>query len=188
MVSQPTYLYNVNPHIPKTVFILRQDPEIELTLTSTSLANYQVSLQVTWTLQWHHECDAISNHQPHDCLLNPLFRRRSKKTSKLCATNLCAGNSPLPSVWSCTVAYHEQHWAKILCLGCSPPEKESLRNRTIMSNSQWCNVLHIPGCWPHTANHLPSHYQGLSHCLHKAMATWHTMATYHTMATWHNLP
>ena len=33
------------------------------------------------TLQWrHNECDGISNHQPHDCLFNRLFRRRSKKT------------------------------------------------------------------------------------------------------------
>ena len=37
----------------------------------------------------------VSNHQPHDCLLNRLFRRRSKKTSKLRDTSLCAGNSPV---------------------------------------------------------------------------------------------
>ena len=35
------------------------------------------------------------NHQPHDFLLNRLFRRRSKKTSKISATGLCAGNSPV---------------------------------------------------------------------------------------------
>ena len=35
------------------------------------------------------------NQQPHDCLLNRLFRRRSKKTSKFCVTGLCAGNSPV---------------------------------------------------------------------------------------------
>ena len=36
------------------------------------------------TLQWHHnEHDGVSNHQPHDCLLNRLFRHRWKKTSKL---------------------------------------------------------------------------------------------------------
>ena len=35
----------------------------------------------------------MSNHQPRDCLLNRLFRRRSKKTSKLRVTALCAGNS-----------------------------------------------------------------------------------------------
>ena len=31
----------------------------------------------------------------HDCLLNRLFRCRSKKTSKLRVTGLCAGNSPV---------------------------------------------------------------------------------------------
>ena len=49
-------------------------------------------------LQWRHNGhDSISNHQPHNCLLNRLFRRRSKKTSKLCVTGLCAGNSPVNS-------------------------------------------------------------------------------------------
>ena len=38
--------------------------------------------------------DSVSNHQPHDCLLNRLFRRRSKKTSRLRVTGLCVGNSP----------------------------------------------------------------------------------------------
>ena len=36
------------------------------------------------TLQWRHiGRDGVSNHQPHDCLLNRLFRRRSKKASRL---------------------------------------------------------------------------------------------------------
>ena len=37
--------------------------------------------------------DCVSNHQPHDCLLNHLFGRKSKKTSKLRVTGLCVGNS-----------------------------------------------------------------------------------------------
>ena len=46
------------------------------------------------TLQWHHnERDGVSNHQPHDCSFNRLFRRTSKKTSKLRVTGLCEGNS-----------------------------------------------------------------------------------------------
>ena len=45
-------------------------------------------------LQWrHNERYGVSNHQPRDCLLNRLFRRRSKKTSKLRVTG--AGNSPV---------------------------------------------------------------------------------------------
>ena len=45
------------------------------------------------TLQWHHnELDGVSNHQLHDCLLNCLYRHKSKKTSKLRLTWLV--NSP----------------------------------------------------------------------------------------------
>ena len=46
------------------------------------------------SLQWRHNGrDGVSNHQPHECLLNRLFRRRSKETSKLRVTGFCAGNS-----------------------------------------------------------------------------------------------
>ena len=38
--------------------------------------------------------DSVSNHQPPECLLSRLIRRRSKKTSKLRVTGLSAGNSP----------------------------------------------------------------------------------------------
>ena len=47
-------------------------------------------------LQWrHNEHDGVSKYQPHDCLFNRLFRRRSKKTSKFRVTGLCEGNSPV---------------------------------------------------------------------------------------------
>ena len=47
------------------------------------------------TLQWRHNGrDGVSNHRPRDRLLNRLFRRRSKKASKLHVTGLCAGTSP----------------------------------------------------------------------------------------------
>ena len=47
------------------------------------------------SLQWRQNGDdSVSNHQPHDCFLNLLFRRRSNKTSKLRVTGLCAENSP----------------------------------------------------------------------------------------------
>ena len=46
-------------------------------------------------LQWRHSGHhGVSNHQPDDCLLNRLFRCRSKKISKLRVTVLCVGNSP----------------------------------------------------------------------------------------------
>ena len=39
-------------------------------------------------------------HNEHDCLLNGFFRRRTKKTSKLCVTGLCEGNPPLTGGFS----------------------------------------------------------------------------------------
>ena len=51
-------------------------------------------LGIAITLQWHHnEHNGISNHRRLHCLLNCLFRHRSKKTSKLRLTCLCVGNS-----------------------------------------------------------------------------------------------
>ena len=50
-----------------------------------------ISISVTWlifhtlSLLWRHNGPgSVPNHQPHDCLLNHLFRRRSEKTSKPC--------------------------------------------------------------------------------------------------------
>ena len=60
----------------------------------------QPSIYVIWTInipvtsqwaRWRLKSPA------HGCLLNRSFRRRSKKTSKLRATGLCAGNSPVTS-------------------------------------------------------------------------------------------
>ena len=44
-------------------------------------------------LQWrHNERDGVSNHRRLDFLLNPLFKLRSKTTSKLRVTGLSEGN------------------------------------------------------------------------------------------------
>ena len=48
----------------------------------------------SFTLRWRHNGhDSDSNHQPHGCLREHLFRRISRKTSKLLVTGLCVGNS-----------------------------------------------------------------------------------------------
>ena len=58
---------------------------------------FAVVLQAKLTSQWSHNGrDCVSNHQPHDCLLNRLFGSRSKKTAKLRVTGLCVGSSPGP--------------------------------------------------------------------------------------------
>ena len=63
-------------------------------LAYTTASVFSLSCTIFRALQWRHNGrDSVSNHQPHDCLLNRLLRRRSKKTSKLCVTGLCVGNS-----------------------------------------------------------------------------------------------
>ena len=57
--------------------------------------DYVISDGCCLSLRWrHNEHDGVSNHQPHGCLHNRLFGRRSKKTSKLRVTGLFEGNSP----------------------------------------------------------------------------------------------
>ena len=52
------------------------------------------------SLRWRHNGrDGVSNHQPHDCLLKRLFRRRLKKTSKFRVTGLSEGSSPVTGVF-----------------------------------------------------------------------------------------
>ena len=61
-------------------------------------------------LRWRHNGrDSVSNHQPHDCLLNRLFRRRSKKTSKLRVTGLWAENSPETGEFSAQMASNAEN-------------------------------------------------------------------------------
>ena len=57
---------------------------------STTITIFDIYITMT-----SNERDGASNHQPHDCLLNNLFRQRWKKTSKLRVTGLCEGNSPV---------------------------------------------------------------------------------------------
>ena len=62
------------------------------------------------SLRWRHNgCDSVSNHQPHHCLLNRLFRRRSKKTSKFRVTGLCSGNSPGTGEFSAQMASNAEN-------------------------------------------------------------------------------
>ena len=73
-----------------------------------------VCILLGMSLQWrHNEFDGVLNHQRLDCLLNRLFRRRSKKTSKLRVTGLCEGNSPVTGEFPAQRASNAEnasHW------------------------------------------------------------------------------
>ena len=69
-----------------------------------------VSIALSMSLRWRHNDHAgVSNHQPPGCLLNRLFRRKSKKTSKLRVTGLCAGNSPGTGEFSAQMASYAEN-------------------------------------------------------------------------------
>ena len=62
-------------------------------VTVQYLTHHQVH---TTSLQCrHNEDNDVSNYQPQYCLLSGLFGHKSKKTSQLRVTDLCAGNSPV---------------------------------------------------------------------------------------------
>ena len=52
------------------------------TETCTHLSMCVVIWSINCTLQWRHNGrDSVSNHQPHECLLNRLIRRRKHQSS-----------------------------------------------------------------------------------------------------------
>ena len=88
--------------IPSPLFALKYEIFIQRQSQIASLCDHK-SVQ-SWIgashkscrpLRWRHNGrDSVCNHQPQDGILNRLFRRRSKKTSKRRVTGLCVGNSP----------------------------------------------------------------------------------------------
>ena len=88
----------------KTMYITHVKEAISLELresydcsygSESTLKNFVNSWLTTMLLWCHNERDGVSNHRCQDSLLNRLFRRRSKKISKVSVTGLCEGNSPV---------------------------------------------------------------------------------------------
>ena len=84
-----------------SVLYLRTTPPQCLTRIHKSMCRCCIPLSLRWRHNGH---DGVSNHQPHHYFLNRLVRRRSKKTSKLHVTGLCAGNSPMTAEFPAQVA------------------------------------------------------------------------------------
>ena len=105
------------------------------------LVKISVKDACTWgfiiPLQWRHNGrDGVSNHQPRDSSLSHLYRRGSKKTSRLCVIGLCTGNSPV------TGEYHAQM--------ASNAENVSIwlrHHESIGSKSQQQGVDHVYNIW-----------------------------------------
>ena len=103
------------------------DPISDEGLRNISPLDNNLPRRLSSTLQWRKNGhDSVSNHQPHDCLLNRLFRRRSKQILKLRVTGLCAGNSPGTGEFPAQMAsnaknasiwwrHHEGQWLVAIC-------------------------------------------------------------------------
>ena len=119
-----------------------------------------VSACFRFKLLWrHYGRDGVSNHQPHECLLNRLFRLRSKKTTKLRVTGLCVGNSPVTGefpaqmasnadnafIWWC----HHEVWSPVWTYQSFTWTRGTYGTdlRTVISYfSDWCRKLHSSEC------------------------------------------
>ena len=80
------FMYDVNKNnFPKGVFNI-------LLVSNIQLCKQSIARSFIWlnhpryfhvTLKWrHHECDYVLSHQPHDCLLNRLFKVQIKENIK----------------------------------------------------------------------------------------------------------
>ena len=111
------YLHNGISYTGKMTYLNWINPRCWFSSLNCQRVNFLITSEVLWylakyrrlfewrqglelirhhvSLRWrHNDSDGVSNHQPHDCLLNRLFGRISKKISKFRVNGLCAGNSP----------------------------------------------------------------------------------------------
>ena len=97
-----------------------------------------------FSLQWcHNGRYIVSNHQPHDSLLNRLFRRRWKKTSELRVTGLCVGNSQVTGEFPAQMASNAENvsiwWRHHVNMEIAPIYKELLlhKNKPMHNRMMW---------------------------------------------------
>ena len=66
--------------------------------------------KVQRSLKWRHNGgDGVSNHQPHDCLLNRLFYRDQRKHRSSASLAFVLGNSPVTSEFPAQMASTEEN-------------------------------------------------------------------------------
>ena len=107
-------------------------------------------------LQWHHNGrDGASNHQPYDWLLNRLYRRRSKKTTKLRVTGFCEGNSPVTGGFPAQRASNAEHvsiWWHHHVINIDEESTERIILLLAMNTS--CLLIHVEIWFPKIDPHL----------------------------------
>ena len=97
MLLSHNYSHNALHVLGQAIVANIQETDIQFVICRLYYSSWYSWLVIWYTsLLWRHNGrDGVSNHQPNNCLLNRSFRPRSKKTSKLRVTGLCAGNIPV---------------------------------------------------------------------------------------------
>ena len=104
------------------------------------------------SLHWRHsDHDGVSNHQPRKCLLNRVFRRRSRKTPKLRVIGLCVGEFPAQMAsnaenvsiwWRLHVIWRQEPiaWSKVDSTHCGlvAPSGDTGLSQHWLSVMDWC--------------------------------------------------
>ena len=116
---------------------LRSPPPYNVTMPQW--VNYPIKCPGMSSLWRHNRCDGVSNHQPHNCLLNRWFMRRSKKTSKLRVTGLSAGNSPVTGEFPAQMASNAENFS-IWWRHHAVPSS--------VGTFPWHKPIHITSLWP----------------------------------------
>ena len=88
----------------------------------------------------------VLNHQSHECLLNRLFRRRLKKTSKFRVTGLCDGNSPVTGEFPAQMAGNAKNVYHLMASSCF----------TFENSIDQTTAHHLNQCWPRSLCHMTS--------------------------------
>ena len=111
------------------------------------------------SLRWRQNgCDGFANHQPHDCLLNCLFRRRSKKASKLRVSGLCAGNSPVTGEFPAQRASNAENVSTWWRHHVSTPSRNQTQPCTYIVGCTLSNS-HLITVMLHECHGIPNHRQ-----------------------------
>ena len=112
------------------------------------------------TLQWrHNERNGVSNHQPHDCLLNHLFGSRSKKASKLRVTGLCDSPHKGPVTRKMCLFVDVIMIQVNITLGCVP--KDVVYNKSTLAQVKmaWCRQVLNQCCLSSAASYAATNPQ-----------------------------
>ena len=118
-----TFYRHLNQGTSVCVFIVFHHDVMTWNVTRNTEKSSWLSFFLT-SLQWRHNVrDGVSNHQPHDCLLNRLFRHISKKASKLRVTGPHKG----------------------------PVKRQMFPFKYVIMDSRWQEAFQFPWCYPESS-------------------------------------